>query len=510
MLLLPAVIFVTSATAQSIYEETVQTRNLDPNWIDTSMEEYQAQISMYEPFRARVVIDCTDADPEMVILMEEGLSDSIGLPLLQQWIADIQSEKYTAELVEISYAAPEEIKAFLDSLYDLGLEGTALVGNLPAAWVAVWDTQISMGEQLPCDYFFMDLDGEWLDLWIGYPKDSLSGQDGFYDTFQGELDPEIWSGRIRVDNLDDLGDPVEMLQSYLARNHEWRVNGDPEPVKALCYVDDDWQTAGGIYQTAMQLLYENVELVDSSAQTCAQDYEEIRLPDTYSWISPHVHSNPLTHFWQPSAGTTRWDEIVPIAPPAHFYNLFACSNCRFTTAKYMGGVYSFASESGLAAVGSTTSGAMLWFIHFYGPLGGEASLGEAFELWWDYIANNGLSQPELNWHIGMVLLGDPSLVPSMHLTGIKEPDPAHSPLQVVVVPNPSTGSRVSVYFTMPETGNASLEVFNLSGRLVTEQAVPNCTSGMNEHEFADIQTGIYFVRMTEGGFTATRRFVVIE
>jgi len=508
--MLVTVIFVASVAAQSIYDETVQTRNLDPNWVDPSVEEYAAQISMYEPFRARVVIGCTDGDPEMVILMEEGLSDSVGLPLLQQWIDDIESEEYTAELVEISYAEPEEIKTFLDSLFDLGLQGTVLVGNLPAAWVAVWDTQIEMGELLPCDYFFMDLDGEWLDLWIGYPRDSLPGQDGLYDTFQGELDPEIWAGRIRVDNLYNLGDPVEMLQAYLARNHEWRLNGDPEPVKALCYVDDDWQPYSGTYHAAMQLLYEDVELVDSSAQTCAQDYEEVRLPDTYSWISPHVHSNPNTHFWQPSAGTTLWSEIVPIAPPARFYNLFACSNCRFTTVRNMGGIYVLATDAGLAAVGSTTSGAMLLSSYFYGPLGGGGSLGEAWKLWWDRIALNGFSQGELNWHIGMVLLGDPSLVPSMYLTGIEEPDPAPSLLQVAVAPNPSQGSHVSVYFTMPEAGNAMVAVFDLSGRLASEQTIQDCASGTHEHELTGLRPGIYFVRMTSGNLSVTQRFVVIE
>lgn len=509
-MLLLVICLAAFAAAESPYDLTVQTRNLDPDWTDPSPEEHLAQTCRYEPFRSRVVLGGADGYPEMVILMEEGLADSVGLPLLQQWINDIEAEEYTVEMVEISYAEPEEIKAFLDSLHEVGLRGVVLVGDLPSAWAAVWDTELQMGEQMPCDYFFMDLDGDWQDLWIGYPRDSLPGQDGLYDTFDGELDPELWTGRIRVDNLSDLGDPVEMLQDYLIRNHQWRTSGDPEPVRALCYVDDDWQALGEIYQGAMQRLYENVELVNTSGETTADDYEGTRLPDTYSWISPHVHSNPLTHFWQPSAGITTWDEIVPIAPPAHFYNLFACSNCRFTTGNYMGGVYVFASESGLAAVGSTTSGAMLKFVNFYGPLGGGASLGEAMEYWWFCITLGGLSQAELNWHIGMVLLGDPSLVPGMHLTGIEGPGPEYPEPMISVAPNPSPGSHVSVHFTLPDMESAKFEVFDLSGRLVTEQMLQDHTPGSHEFEIVISLPGIYFARVTMGSFAVTEQFVVIE
>ncbi|MBD3370935.1 T9SS type A sorting domain-containing protein [Candidatus Fermentibacteria bacterium] len=494
---------------ESIYDLTVQTRNPDPNWVDRSDEEYSAQVVRYEPFRARVIVE-SDGDPEMAILMEEGLSDSIGMGLLQQWIDDIEAEEYATELIEISYADPEEVKSFLDSLHALGLKGSVLVGDLPAGWVAVWDTEVNMGEKLPCDYFFMDLDGSWQDLWIGYPRDSIPGQDGFYDTFEGELDPELWSARIKTDNLTQLGDPVEMIQDYLGRNHEWRLNGDPEPVVALCYVDDDWQYSGPTYQAHMQLLYENVELVNASLLTCDLDYEMNRLPGSYVWISPFVHSNPNAHFWQPSAGTTSWDELVPLASSAHFYNLFACSNCRFTSPNYMGGVYSLATEPGLAAVGSTTSGAMLWFREFYGPLGGGGTLGEAFRLWWDHIAEYGLSQHELNWHIGMVLLGDPSLVPAMHATGLEElgETPAEF-LQVSIYPNPC-GGEATVELRPARSGDVRVSVYDVSGRLVEDRSLPGCSVEQRLVRLGEMTPGVYMVRASAGDYIDLRKLVVLD
>ncbi|MBN1434941.1 T9SS type A sorting domain-containing protein [Candidatus Fermentibacterales bacterium] len=483
-----------------------QTINPDPSWQDPTPEEFAAQAAMYEPFHARYLLGTLDS-PEMLVLLEEGLCDSIGTGLLQQWVDDIESEEYTAQVVEVSYGQPEEIKGLLDSLHAQGLRGTVLVGNLPAAWVAVWDTEVSMGEQLPCDYFFMDLDGEWLDLWVGYPRDSIPGPDGFYDTFEGELDPEIWCGRIRVDNLTGAGDPMQMLRDYLERNHDWRVNGDPEPIRALCYVDDDWQYSGETFRAAMEMLYENVELVNKSPLTTAHDYEEERLPDSYVWISPFVHSTPADHYWQPAAGMTNWSEIVPIAPPAHFYNLFACSNCRFTTGNNMGGVYALAAPSGLGAVGSTCSGAMLWFEQFYGPLGGGGSLGEAFMLWWDYIAQYGLSQQELNWHIGMVLLGDPSLVPEMHALGVSQEQEGQSQAFLHVSPNPSPGS-VSVEFALPQSLEARLEVYDLSGRIVVVAVEPAGGSGSLRMDLSLLPEGIYILRLVAGDLHCAAKVVI--
>lgn len=486
---------------------TVQTINPDPEWVDPTPVEHASQLASYEPFRASRLLG-TGEIPDMVILMEEGLCQAVGIDLMQQWMDDIEAEEYSVQLVEVSYGTPEEFRALLDSLHSQGLEGALLVGDLPAAWVAVWDTEAGMGEQLPCDYFLMDLDGEWIDEWIGYPRDSVPGQDGFYDTIKGAVAPEIWLGRIRVDNLPGVGEPVALLQAYLERNHLWRVTGDPEPVRALCYVDDDWQESGEVYRSAMELLYEDVELFNRSVETCERDYELTRLPDSYSWVSPFVHSNPNNHFWQPDGGITNWSEIAPIAPPARFYNLFACSNCRFTTTNNMGSIYSIGADQGLAAVGSTCSGAMLWFTYFYGPLGGGGTLGEAFKLWWEYIALNGFSQHELNWHIGMVLLGDPTLVPAMHLTGVEGPGYPRE-LALSVSPNPCAGIATAA-FELPVSCDVDLTAYDLAGRVVWRVSEKDLGPGSHSLGIDELSPGVYFVRMRAGETVVSRRFVVIE
>lgn len=76
-------------------------------------------------------------------------------------------------------------------------------------------------------------------------------------------------------------------------------------------------------------------------------------------------------------------------------------------------------------------------------------------------------------------------------------------------PNPSSG-RTTLAFEMPEAAPVRLSVFDVLGRRVAmllEEARP---AGRHEAvlEAAGLPTGLYFVRLEAGAFTATRRVVV--
>lgn len=482
--------------AGGVYDETPMTVNTDPFYVMGTYEEWMDGQPPYEPLEV-VTISGTDG-AEFLLVFQEGLTDSLTPGLLDQWTADIQSGGLTTEVVEVNYSTPEELKDYLEDKFDQGMEGAVLVGDLPTAWCALEDAKETdqSGEIFPADYFYMDLDGVWADNWIGYPFMGNPGTDGKYDTFTGNLDPEIYVGRIKVDNLTALGDPVEILCEYLERNHQWRLNGDPEPLNALCYVDDDWAPWAPGYQSSMQYLYPATELVSDEAATNGTDYLENRLPAEYVWISPFVHSNPGGHYWSPGP-TTYWDQLVPALPHARFYNLFACSNCRFTTVHCMGSVYSLCTGSGLAAVGSTKSGAMLNFSPFYIPLGDGSSLGEAYKDWWDYIASGGLTPSEKSWHLGMVILGDPTLMPAMHILGIEEGGSGDAVPELHLSDNPCRGS---LGLTVSGAGSGMVEIFDISGRLSAtgELADSQCTV-----DLSGLASGCYLVRVsTEAGMTS--------
>lgn len=455
-----------------------------------SFEEWTSSIPAYEPFSVTPLFEVPGNGPARIaILLEAGLSDSLSGGVLEQWAWDVAEQTGEVLVAEVTWSEPEEIRAWLAEQHASGLEGVILVGDLPVAWVALDNAFLKDSETFPVDYFFMDLDGGWEDKWTGPPSAQNPGSDGIYDTWTGNaLAPEIYCGRIRTSGLT-IGSEGDLLQSYLERNHVWRTIGDPPPYTALCYVDNDWAVWGPEFGAAMGLLYPFVEMINDERTTSGDDYEQIRLPVGYQWISPFVHSSPLLHQWNPGP-ETMWNEIPVIDPPARFYNLFACSNARFTTPRNMGCIYVFATSSGLASVGSTKSGSMLSFEHFYAPLGQGGNLGEGFRDWWDFVISGGFTPSEMSWHLGMVLIGDPSLVPGYQVLGIPgDGFPASDP-GLTVLTNPSTGV---VQLNVPRTGVIS--VYDCSGRLLSrEEALP----GEAALDLSDLPAGVYSLVLRDG------------
>lgn len=471
-----------------IYEDTPFTVSYDPDFDE--MESYREWLEVKPPvvpFESRTISGTDGA--QFLLIFQEGLTDSLEDGYLNRWTGDIQNQGLSTEVVEVTYSTVEELKAYLQTKYSQGMEGAVLIGDLPVTWSLLEDDADLAGAIFPSDYYYMDLDGTWEDNWMGWPSSGTPGSDGFYDTFSGTLDPEIYIGRIKVSNLSDLGDPTEILNDYLDRNHSWRLSGDPEPLNALCYVDDDWEPWAYTYQAAMQYVYPNTELVSSPSATNGTDYLNNRLPGNYVWLSPFVHSSPNLHSWSPGPSTT-WDQIVPALPQAHFYNLFACSNALFTTNHCMGSVYAFCGSSGLASVGSTKSGAMLDFVYFYAPMGDGASLGEAYMEWWEHVAQGGLSSYERSWHLGMVVLGDPTLMPAMHMLGID--DDGSSPAARVSLSSNPCGGQLEVGF--PCSAGA-VELYDVTGRLAAHGTISDSVCNL---DLSGLSSGVYLVRASSG------------
>jgi len=471
-----------------IYEDTPFTVSLDPNFDE--MECYREWLETRPPVVAfeSSTISGTDG-AQFLLIFQEGLTDSLEDGYLNRWTADIQSQGLSTEVVEVTYSTVEELRSYLQTKYSQGMEGAVLVGDLPVPWSLLEDDSDLAGAIFPSDYYYMDLDGIWEDNWMGWPSSGVPGSDGFFDTISGNLDPEIYIARIKISNLTELGDPTDILNDYLDRNHSWRLTGDPEPLNALCYVDDDWEPWAYSYQAAMETLYPNTELVSSPSATNGTDYINNRLPGNYVWISPFVHSTPHLHSWSPGPSTT-WDQIVPALPQAHFYNLFACSNSLFTANHCMGSVYALCSNAGLASVGSTKSGAMLDFVHFYAPMGDGASLGEAYREWWDHVAQGGLSAYERSWHLGMVVIGDPTLMPAMHMLGIEDQGSSFTP-GVSLSSNPA---RLQLEVEFPAAG-ASVELYDISGRLAVRGTISESVCTL---DLVGLSSGVYVVRVSDG------------
>jgi len=407
---------VFSITLTARFQDIPVTRNLDPeNHPITGFEEYQKN----NPFKpthfteiSRKVAD-NRTNENCLIIIETSL-----YPLISDAIAtyqdDLLNEELNSFIVEFSGTFCEDLRDIIIDYYnDEEIVSVTLIGDLPSAWFEMFNDFNNNGIQdpdedwveFPIDLFFSDIDGYWID----------TDGDDIYDYHIEDVHPEIGVGRIKADNLTMPGmTEPEMINSYFQRNHLFRNGLIQDNDTALAYIDDDWAYWGPEYQAAMEFAYSDVELVHEINQTTASDYRENRIQVGYEFIQVHVHSGPDAHHFCEDNGNT-WNlvtnyQISYLQPKSHFYNLFACSNSRFTSPNNMGAMYVFGNEYCLGTLGSTKTGSMLWFEDFYEPLSLDNNIGEALRQWWEVSVDTGPDWMwERSWFYGMIIQGDPTL-----------------------------------------------------------------------------------------------------
>lgn len=337
---------------------------------------------------------------KMLVLIEHSLYPAVK-ESVDQYIRDVANEGYFATAYRIQGGSPHELRQFLKRRRQ-GLAGALMVGSLPTAWFEMDDDFYDAHSEFPCDLYYMDLNGTWSD----------PDNDGKFSAHPSGVEPEIWIGRLWTPTSN--GGDAALLNDYFARNHSFRKGQFGYSNQALSYVDDDWT---GFDDCAFDLMFPatDIEVITDPATTDADRYKA-EVNQHRAWAQICAHSSPGGHSFKTPAGgewvpNTYLRDVNP--PNAYFYNLFACSNARFTQPDYMAGWYLFDKSAGsicngLAAVGSTKTGSMLAFENFYGPMGSGKVIGDAFVDWWKgFGATHELG--ERRWYYGMVLLGDPTL-----------------------------------------------------------------------------------------------------
>ena len=295
-----------------------------------------------------------------------------------------------------SWGAPENVRSFLKNGLCDNLVGALLIGNISAAWFEIENDHGEYGyKNFPTDLYYMDLTGTWID----------SDNNGIFDNHVWDNIPDIYIGRLKADILND--NEITLLRGYFDKNHNYRTGNLILPRRALVYVDDDWYYWADEWSEDVGLVYETRTLVNDKEVTRALDYKQ-RLTQEYEWVSLFAHSSSWSHSFQYNNGQN-WDsvsysEIHLLDPKASFYNLYSCSAARYTESDYIGGWYIFANTYGLAVIGSTKIGSMLYFHDFYEPLSWGKNLGQSFKEW--FTLHGWTSR---DWFYGMVILGDPTL-----------------------------------------------------------------------------------------------------
>lgn len=94
------------------------------------------------------------------------------------------------------------------------------------------------------------------------------------------------------------------------------------------------------------------------------------------------------------------------------YNLFCCSALDWTMTPldgYIGGSYLLNNDITLTIVGSTKTGSMLKFKHYYQELSNGESIGNAFKYWFRKAAGFSHDAVDIHWFYGMSIHGDPCI-----------------------------------------------------------------------------------------------------
>lgn len=312
---------------------------------------------------------------------------------LARYVVDLQNDGYTVDVHQITGGTPNSLKAFILA-HSTDVVGCVFVGDLPVAW---YEAEVWGHEEFPCDLFYMDLDGTWGD----------ADSDGKFDQHSagaGDEGPEIFVGHIDTSMMS--GNEATTTNSYLDKNHDYRIGLVHAPDYALTYTEDDWADSAG-FRNDIRFSYPAYKAI-WAPDTNRDDYVDDRVANSiYQFIMLSCHSWAGGHAFTRGGAATSSD-IESAVPQAVFYNLFCCSSLRFTEWNYLGGAYIYnSSPSSLAVIGSTKTGSMLSFRPFYQPFGAGECFGEAYRQWFNHLAP--YSDSEIAWHYGMTIAGDPFL-----------------------------------------------------------------------------------------------------
>lgn len=323
--------------------------------------------------------------------------------------------RYKTYLAEQGYAVTikpfsgtaEELRGYLQERYaDAGLQGALFVGDLP--YVKFNGTPNTGDDRAVVhDLYFMDLDGHY---------EFRPGT----DVHTGDVGPEIYMSRLVASNLQPItnGDEVSLLREYFEKDFAARDGLITYEDRANWYADDDWR--GYVFDSStLPLTYADVTQIRDINWTDKDMFVSF-LRENVGTAVEQTHAAATYHqiFTEDAIYPTLDSrEVADLGVGAAFMNLWSCSAADYTAANNLIGAYLFGhTNKVLNAIGSTTPGSMLNMSRFYEFVGLGMSIGEAYRAWFEENAgstDDPNAQWKLDWHDGMAMEGDPTLVPAL-------------------------------------------------------------------------------------------------
>jgi hypothetical protein len=321
-----------------------------------------------------------DCDCDVVVIVDEALA-SVLANSLRTYLTDLGAEGLRGTVESWAPGTVEELKSFIFARVDkYGAESVFLIGNMPAAWYE--QTAFDQHEEFPMDLYLQDRDAVWGD----------ADGDGTYDS-HSDLDLDIYLSRLQT-----IPDPEECQSS---------------PNFPTC--PSTYEPGGALYASEACIEHCPSGFATRSGSPdvdCCGPFFLKRYFDRlhqYRILGSLVNESALVFTddtWN------AWGQ--PFYLDTLYSTVHVVKELSDTTKeKYVEMLCGEGTDFGLAIVGSTKAGG-IWrpeILHL--NLAQGVPWGEAYRLWYN---NYGYTDDE--WHLGMVLFGDPLLTLFGDVTGL--------------------------------------------------------------------------------------------
>lgn len=378
----------------------------------------------------------TNQTAEYVMMVVDKLTYDNVRSYIERYATDINNvtqKKIT--LYTVQNASHIDIKNLLVQ-NSPNLWGAVFIGDIPTARYEGFQFNTGVYASWPCDLYYMDLNGDWID----------TDNNNIFDIHDGNVvlgknvEPEIFVGRISTKNIET---GYAKLRKYFDKNHLFWTNINRFNGKyALGYIDCSWSSSSDLLTSASNIfapgnIKSDYIICGVNPEFGSTDYLNKINNQKYDFVTLACHSSPSWHAM--TAGGISSQTIINRDIRSTFFNLFCCSACDWERSSasmpYLGGAYVYGNKSGtLSLVGSTKTGSMLYFNNFNPRLGEGKSIGESLKEWWHQTCGTQHDNWEVSWFYGLTIVGDPLLfIPQKYDLMIKD-----NPEDIGIEPNLST------------------------------------------------------------------------
>jgi hypothetical protein len=328
------------------------------------------------------------------VLVERRLAPDI-LGCLDRFADDLAAEGYVVQRHLVgSDDPPEEVRRLLHGDLSAGLTGALLVGAVPAAVAnknAIARSE-GMSDQAPpdtywwahpCDLYYMDLHGAWVD----------EDRDGVLDRWLGDRRADVWVSRLRADTLTaSLGaSEAALVERYFAKNHAYRRGGlalPPRRAHVSWFTIDvlRGQREADGWGCRPELLYGDAVVVaggyDRGETARAAYLDAMADPEGYELAVVNCRTFPTYHQYGPRGtdeGRVEWWRVRDLHPKrVLWYHMMTSAPGLHTAEAYLAGIYLFGDNPTLVVLAGTQHSGVIGTPTLFPDLAAGRSFGEAW------------------------------------------------------------------------------------------------------------------------------------